>query len=322
MHPFGEVSTHLERVREQVLIAALAMDAKCAHSPYALATWQDRKNPCASEKEPVPWGLQKVWRRRFERAIVRTQTREAWFEEFNDLREVYDNLLWFTLNFRTTHTAFDTGITLFRLNGEPLSAHHALEMSSLFECPDWSQLGYLICYLRCRAARFPIQRAWAAKNFFPFFALACLRPPCRCIAVELYELLDELIEDNCMAVNPRMWPLNSAEFSDYLAAFDELGDNLIAKEYVREWGAECLIWIWQLVERRNLPLLQAINRSLHDTLRPDIPRRFQERITEAIDRHGHTLLGIDAPAPSSVVGAPAAISTSVPGNVRPCSRCK
>ncbi|WP_439878033.1 hypothetical protein [Pseudomonas prosekii] len=316
MHPFGEVSTHLETVRGQVLIAALAMNAKCAPSPYALATWQDRKNPCASEKEPVPWGLQKVWRRRFERAIVRTQTREAWFEEFNDLREVYDNLLWFTLNARTPHTAFDTCITLFRLNGEPLNGRHALEMSSLFECPDWSQLGYLICYLRCQAERFPIQRAWAAKNFFPFFALACLRPPCRCIAVELYELLDELIEDNRMAVDSRIWPHNSAEFSDYLVAFDKLGDHLIANKYVSEWGKECLIWIWQLVERRNLSLLKAIDRSQQDTLRPDIPRRFQERITAAIVRHGQTLLGVDALASSSIASAPVAVCTAVPGHIR------
>ncbi|KAB0496569.1 hypothetical protein [Pseudomonas vancouverensis] len=300
MYPFGEVSTHVESVRGQVLIAALAMNAKCAPSPYAMAAWQDRKSPGASEKEPVPWGLLKAWRRRFKGAIVRDQTRKAWFEEFSDLREVYDNLLWFTLNFRTPHTAFDTGISFFRLNGDPLSTHHALEMSSLFECPDWSQLGYLICYLRCQAKRFAIQQAWAAKNFFPFFALACLRPPCRCISVELYELLDDLIKDNRMAVDARMWPHNSVEFLDYLVAFDELGDHLIANQYVSEWGEECLIWIWQLVERRNLSLLQAIDRSLHETFRPDIPRRFQERITSAIVRHGQSVLGVGAHATSTV----------------------
>lgn len=314
MHP--NVSTHVETLRGQVLIAALAMNAGCAHTPYALATWQDRKNPCASAKEPVPWGLQKAWSRRFDRAIVRTPTREAWFEEFPDLREVYDNLLWFTLKFRTPETAFDTSITSFQLNGEPLTDHHAFEMPALFACPDWTQLGYLICYLRCPAERFPIQRAWASKNFFPFFALACLQPPCRCIAVELYELLNELIEVNRMAVNPGVWPPNSAAFSDYLAAFDELGENLIAKQYVSEWGTECLIWIWQLVERRNLLLLKTINRSRHDTLRPAIPRRFQERITAAIDHHRHTLLGIDAHTWSSGATAPVAASTAVPGHVR------
>ncbi|MBZ9783626.1 hypothetical protein K9857_19020 [Pseudomonas sp. REP124] len=315
MHPLGKVSTNVETLRGHALISALATNAGCAHTPYALAAWQDRKNPSAFEKEPVPWGLLKVWSQRFLRPVVHAKTREAWFEEFNDLSVAYDNLLWFTLSFRTPDTAFDTCISLFQLNDEPLTDHHALSMPLLFECPDWTQLGYLICYLRCQEDSSPLQSAWTIKNFFPFFVLSCLRPPCRCIAVELYELLDELIEVNRLEVSPRIWPRNSAEFSAYLTAFDELGDNLIAKQYVSEWGVECLIWLWQLVERRNLSFLKTINRALHDTSRPAIPHGFQERITAAIDHHRHTALGIDADALSSVAVPSTVVSATVTGGV-------
>lgn len=114
-------------------------------------------------------------------------------------------------------------------------------MFSLMGVPSWNGLALALSLLMSRSRAFYRHRAWLQKHFTVYFTLACTQGSVGGAMYGLYELVDELVQ-NDIVKRPKDWPLHLQHFDAYMDDWEEVYAILPTIQWFAEGTPE-----WELV---------------------------------------------------------------------------
>lgn|GEM_PF-4504301 len=169
------------RIRSIALFHATADSMNCAHAPCAIAKYW---------RNLWPWGDGRSFWRGMQRGAAPSNVHlKCLFENFPNLRSLFENPLWLVTSHPEWTNEFDDLADTIRVGGKPLDGYNGKLTRLLYDRVDWPCLAAHFVLLQTRGTRFEFHRMWLKQNFVAMAGLSCIQRPINNIRNELRDYL-------------------------------------------------------------------------------------------------------------------------------------
>lgn len=233
----AKIDLPARRLRSRALFHAVADAIPCAHTPTAVARWWHSR----SAFRGIDQG--DMWRRMSHGATPAGHSLNELLNQLPEVRAVFDNPLWLALSQSESDEQWDRLAQTICVGSGPLDGYGGWKSALLFSRVDWKCFAIHLILLRTRAPRFQLHRMWLRRNLSAIFALACTQRPLSSISYELYQRLNQILDDS---KRPWDWTQGWPELSMRLKLTSEFSDQLRRVGWLPASDQHRALSIWEL----------------------------------------------------------------------------